>query len=206
MNADTIEITFLRHGRSTADDEGKYEGRYDSPLTDAGKVQALARGESWRNSGVVFDGVICSTLKRAISTAEIVAGCLDLEIELDPDWMEVDIGGLCGLTFEEGQRRFPKPVFRGPYDPIAGGESEIQLHARAARAVEKIVRRGPGHWLVVAHGGSINAALRTITGIPFPINGHGVWFHLGDLGYTRLRYQPARHHWMILELAQGIVL
>lgn len=30
-------ITFLRHGRSLADYENKFEGRYDSPLTEKTK-------------------------------------------------------------------------------------------------------------------------------------------------------------------------
>ena len=34
------KLVFLRHGRSQADDEERYEGRYDSPLTDIGIEQA----------------------------------------------------------------------------------------------------------------------------------------------------------------------
>jgi 2,3-bisphosphoglycerate-dependent phosphoglycerate mutase len=30
---DRISVTFLRHGRSRADDEKVHEGHYDSPLT-----------------------------------------------------------------------------------------------------------------------------------------------------------------------------
>lgn len=33
-------LTLLRHGRSAADDEKRFEGRYDSPLTDIGRAQA----------------------------------------------------------------------------------------------------------------------------------------------------------------------
>ena len=38
-----MDIIFLRHGRSKADDERKHEGRYDSPLTEVGKEQAKRR-------------------------------------------------------------------------------------------------------------------------------------------------------------------
>ncbi len=31
------DLFLLRHGRSLADDENKFEGRYDSPLTEIGK-------------------------------------------------------------------------------------------------------------------------------------------------------------------------
>jgi 2,3-bisphosphoglycerate-dependent phosphoglycerate mutase len=207
---DLIEITFLRHGRSLADDEEKFEGRYDSPLTVVGQAQARARGEGWRQAGVRFDRVICSTLQRARATAEIVAACLresegagSLPVEPDPDWMEMDNGPLAGLTIAEGEARFPRPAFRTPYQPLAGsGESEIQLHARAARAVEKIVQLGSGRTLVVAHGGILNAALRAITGAPYPINFSGIWFAFSDLGYARFHYNPARHVWTMRELVR----
>ena len=204
MTADILDITFLRHGRSAADDEGRYEGRYDSPLTDVGQAQARRRGEQWQAAGVTFDGVVASTLQRAVSTATIVAGCLGLAIETDPDWMEVDHGHLGGLTFEEGRRRYPRPAFRGPFDAIAGGESEIALHARAARALENLVRRGPGRWLVVSHGGMLNAAMRIITAAPLPVNGVGAYFAFGDLGYARYTYEPAVHRWMLWEMARGL--
>lgn len=195
-----LDITFLRHGRSRADDENVLEGRYDSPLTEVGLAQARERAEGWQQAGVKFDLVVHSTLQRAQATAEIIAGCLGAPLEPDPDWMEMDNGPLAGLTHEEADRRYPLPAFRSPYEPIAGsGESEIGLHGRAARAVERLVRRGPGQYLVVAHGGILNAALRVIIGAPSPVNFHGVWFHFKDLGYARFTYKPASHIWRMLE-------
>jgi len=38
-----IFITFMRHGRSRADDENVHEGRYDSPLTEIGRAQIRQR-------------------------------------------------------------------------------------------------------------------------------------------------------------------
>jgi 2,3-bisphosphoglycerate-dependent phosphoglycerate mutase len=35
-----ITIFFLRHGRSSGDDEGVHEGRYDAALTETGRAQA----------------------------------------------------------------------------------------------------------------------------------------------------------------------
>lgn len=204
MTDDLLDITLLRLGRSAADDEGKFEGRYDSPLTEVGQAQALLRGERWRRAGVSFDAVIASTLQRAQATARIVAGCLELPVESDADWMEVDHGALAGLTFTEGRRRFPRPAFRGPFDAIAGGESEVGLHARAARAVENLIRRGPGRWLVVSHGGMLNAAMRIVTGAALPVNGHGAYYAFGDLGYLRLTYDPASHRWLVLEMERGL--
>ena len=158
-----IDLTLMRHGRSLADDENKFEGRYDSPLTDVGRAQATRRAEGWKQVGVYFDQIIASPLLRAQESAQIVATALEAPLELDPGWMEMNNGVLAGLTYEEGDRLFPRPAFRNPYEPIGvTGETEYHLHTRAALAVERVVQRGPGKYLVVAHGGILNAALRVI--------------------------------------------
>jgi 2,3-bisphosphoglycerate-dependent phosphoglycerate mutase len=203
--SENLTITFLRHGRSLADDENKFEGRYDSPLTTIGQAQARKRGELWHAQGLYFDGCIASTLGRARLTAEIVCKTLGVPIEFDPDWMEIDTGALAGLTFEEGNQRYPRPGFRNPFDAIgSGGESEVELEARAGRALQRVVRRGPGRWLVVAHAGILNSALRLAYNAPLPINRSGGYFLFGDLGYVVTRYDPNRHTWLMLEMVRGL--
>ena len=196
-----IYITLLRHGRSLADDEGKFEGRYDSPLTEVGQAQAHARAAEFAQAGERFDRIIASPLQRAHATARIVAEALGAPLELDPDWMEIDSGRLAGLTHAEGEQRYPRSHFRGPYEAIADcGESELEIHTRAALALQKVIRRGLGCSLIVAHGGIFNAALRVVCGAPVPVNYSGVWFGWGDLGYCRLAYHPGRHMWRFREL------
>lgn len=201
-----LTITLMRHGRSRADDEGVHEGRYDSPLTDVGRAQARTRAAAYVASGFTPDLVIASTLARARETAEIVAGAIGAPIEFDPDWMEMDGGLLAGLTYKEAEERFPVPTFRGLYEPLAvTGESEAELHCRAIRAIERVVRRGPGAYLVVAHGGILNAALRGILGAQPPVNmRHGFWFAFGDTGYVKLRYRADTGSWVLLDFNPGV--
>jgi 2,3-bisphosphoglycerate-dependent phosphoglycerate mutase len=116
--------------------------------------------------------------------------------------MEVDNRPLAGLPFGMAASRYPPPTFRNPYEPFHGeGESDWEIHCRAIRATEKIIRRGPGTYLVVAHGGILNAALRGIVGANPPTNGqHGIWFALGDTGYVKTVYDPTKHRWLIEKL------
>ena len=67
-----IYITFLRHGRSRADDEKVNEGRYDSPLTDIGRTQAQTRAHEFLSRDIHFDLIVSSTLQRAHETAKII--------------------------------------------------------------------------------------------------------------------------------------
>jgi 2,3-bisphosphoglycerate-dependent phosphoglycerate mutase len=202
MAEEDIFITFMRHGRSRADDEQVHEGRYDSPLTEVGREQVSRRAQQWLAAGVTCDQIVASTLARARESAEIVGRVLRIPVDLDPDWMEMDNGPLAGLGWEEANVRYPRPAFRHPYEGLAGsGESEWDLHSRAARAIQSLVRRGPGRYLVVAHGGILNAALRHVVGAPVPLNGQGIWFEFGDTGYYEVVYSPAKHIWVMKGMA-----
>jgi 2,3-bisphosphoglycerate-dependent phosphoglycerate mutase len=195
-----IAITFMRHGRSRADDEEVHEGRYDSPLTETGRAQAELRAQDFLERGVHFDRIVASTLQRAHETARIIGLRLNVEVETDPDWMEIDNGPLAGLPLDVATQRFPRPAFRNPYEPMCGtGESDWEIYCRAARAVEKVVRRNLDSVLVVAHGGVLNAALRAVIGAQPPVNQSGIIFAFGDTGYARMVYYPGSHQWVLRE-------
>jgi 2,3-bisphosphoglycerate-dependent phosphoglycerate mutase len=199
-----IKITFMRHGRAQHHDDGLHGGHYDSLLTEVGKSQVQTRALSWQAEGVRFDCIVASTLQRAQTSAQIIGAILGAPVETDADWMELDNGPLAGMSRQVALVRYPKPAFRNPYEPFCGsGESDWELHCRAARAVEKVVRRSAGNYLVVAHGGILNAALRTIVGAQPPVNRQGIWFAFGDTGYVRTAYDPAQHQWVIEELKQS---
>ncbi|PKO03254.1 MAG: histidine phosphatase family protein [Chloroflexi bacterium HGW-Chloroflexi-5] len=195
-----IHITFLRHGRSRADDEEVHEGRYDSPLTDIGRSQVQARAQDFLSRNLQFDKIITSPLQRAYETAKIIGQWLNVSIEEDSDWMEMDNGPLAGLPREIAEKKYPRPSFRNPYEPFCGtGESDWDIYCRGAKAVEKIIRRGIGNYLVVAHGGILNAAMRTIVGAQPHINQQGIFFKFDDTGFARMVYRPSEHLWRLLE-------
>ena len=197
----TINITFMRHGYSRADDEMVHEGRYDSPLTDKGRAQVRARADAWKRDGVSFDAIIASTLVRASETAQIVGETLDVPVELDRIWMERDNGPLAGMSFDEARERFNQPKYRNPYQPFVvsanAGEGDWDLYTRATLAVQRIIRRGTGSYLVVAHGGLLGGALYSILGIVPSGKGVNVSFEFGDTGYVETSYDPNEAQWSI---------
>jgi 2,3-bisphosphoglycerate-dependent phosphoglycerate mutase len=199
-----ILITMLRHGRSRADDEGVHEGRYDSPLTAVGQAQARARAAGWARAGVAFGRIVCSPLVRARETAETVGSALGVDVRVEASWAEFDNGRLAGLTFAEADRLFPQRSPATPYDRRGEtGETLVELHCRAAKALQQVVIECPGSTLVVAHGGIINAAIRAALGMPLPAGGLWTGFHLGDTGYIRLAYDPGGPSWACLEFSPG---
>lgn len=195
----------MRHARSLADDENKHEGRYDSPLTDVGRKQVRMRALKWKEENMTFDAIISSTLIRAKETASIIAKELDCEVMEDDLWMEMDNGVLAGLRFEEAAKKYPMPNFQNPYDRKAHGtgESLVQLHARAAFAIESVLQRRTGRYLIVSHGGTLNAVMRSILQMPIPINESGHFFKFGDAGFIKLTYLPERHFFVVNDMDKG---
>lgn len=196
-----IKITFLRHGRSSADDEGVFESRYDSALTSTGHKQAEDLAAKWKDDDFrKYKRIVSSPLKRAVATAEVFADVLGIPVEKSDLLLEINAGYLCGMDKKEGMRMYPPPQFANPYERIVmgSGESEAQLHARGLLAIEHILNMADDSYLVISHGMILNAILRSILGIPIPVNRDGVFFGFSDVGYMDVKYDEKRHLWRIL--------
>ena len=191
-------ITLLRHGESVGNADGYHQGQADFELTETGRVQVRALAERWLAKGVQFDAIISSPLRRARQTAEILVHYLPAPLEFDPVWMELDNGVLAGLKHEMAAEKYPPPEFRNPYTPIGQtGESAWELYLRGGKAVQSLLDRPPGRYLVVSHGGILNMALRAILGITPQANWQGASFHFPNTASAILKYHPDRHRWVL---------
>ena len=196
-----IKIVFMRHGRSRADDEEVHEGWYDSPLTDVGREQVSKRAIYFKKQEFKFDTIISSPFLRAHESAKIISKTIGTPIELDDDWKEINNGPLAGMPREAAAKKYPKPEFRNPYETFwETGEGDWEAYRRASRAVEKVIRRGEGSYLVVSHGGILNHALRVIMGVQPPVNWQGIIFSIGDAGFVRMEYRTDTHQWYLCEM------
>ena len=194
-----FHVTFLRHGESVGNAEDRFQGHADYPLTRKGRTQARALADRWQVEGVTFDKCIASPLLRACQTAEIVCATLNIPLELDPDWMEINNGLVSGLTPEQAERVSPRPDFMTPYTRFGEtGESRWELYLRAGRAIQHILDRSPGRYLVAAHGGVLNMALYAILGIPVQADSGGPRFMFHNTTFTTFTYEPERHNWRML--------
>lgn len=174
----TARLLLVRHGQSTWNVEGRWQGQADPPLSPLGEAQAREAAEHLRD--VAFDGVAASDLQRARRTAELLAGALGLgAIALDEGLRERDVGEWSGLTRADIDARWPgrlqawreRRVDRPP-----GGEVDDAFAARILAAVARVAAPG-GTRLVVTHGGVI-AVLGQQAGLDYraPGNLGGRWF------------------------------
>jgi 2,3-bisphosphoglycerate-dependent phosphoglycerate mutase len=192
-------ITLLRHGESQGNFEGRHQGQADFPMTDLGRQQTQALVARWKVESKSFDLVISSPLARARETAEIIATELHLPLEFDPLWMERDNGLMAGLSPEEVRETLPQPDFIHPYLAIGQiGESQWELYLRAGKAVQNLIDRPPGDYLIVSHGGFLNMFFYAILGIAPQPNFHGPRFRFNNTAFATITYNPASHRWYIL--------
>ncbi len=201
LRPEIYQLTFMRHGESGGNVEERFQGQSDYPLTPAGRDQANALAQRWLAEGVGFDLVITSSLARARETAEIIAKVLQVGLEVDPIWIERDAGEISGLTRQEAHELHPQPEFTNPYDSFGeSGEGDWELYLRAGRAVQGLIRRPPGRYLIVSHGGLLNKVMYAILGIPVQANFHGPSFRFSNTAFAVFQYVPARHQWRVMRL------
>jgi broad specificity phosphatase PhoE len=193
------DIIFLRHGESVGNAESRWQGQADYPLTEKGRRQAQALAKRWLDEKRGFDWIVSSPLSRACETAEIIGAALNVPVESDPLWMERNIGQVEGLTAEEVNQRFPNRDFITPFSAILGeeGEGDWELYLRAGKALHGLLRRKPGKYLVVSHGGLLNQLMYAVVGVTPQANFSGPRFRFGNTAFAHVIYHPDSHRWQI---------
>jgi broad specificity phosphatase PhoE len=168
-------------------------------MTDRGKMQTNALVKRWEVEKKVFQLIISSPLIRARETADIISAALNVPLELDPLWMERNNGLMAGLSPEEVRDTLPQSDFIHPYQPIGQiGESQWELYLRAGKAVQSLINRHPGSYLIVSHGGLLNMFFYAILGIAPQPNFHGPRFRFNNTAFATVHYNPSSHRWYIL--------
>ena len=161
-------IVLVRHGETDWNRDNRFQGRADPPLNDTGRAQArvLATALSAESFAVAYT----SPLRRAVETAAILAGALQVDAVPDGSLMEVDVGSWSGLTRTEVEARFPEGFARWleyghGWDD---GETYDELGARVVSGLADIAARHPdGVVLAVTHGGPIRSALAAAERVSF---------------------------------------
>src|SRR5215213_10090405 len=151
-------LLLVRHGESTWNARGRWQGWADPPLSDLGRAQSEAAAPA----AAPVDAVVSSDLQRALQTAELMAAVLDIapeRVQVEPGLRERDVGDFTGLTRAEIEQRWPgvlsnvaASIARDPHF----GESIQQLAARVDAALARLAASFAGQRvLVVTHGGVV---------------------------------------------------
>ena len=158
-------ILLVRHGQSTWNADGRWQGRADPPLSDLGVRQAEVAAETVGEFGITR--IWASPLVRADRTARILASRLGLKVENDARLAERDAGDWTGKTRAEIEKGWPG-FLDGGRRPT-GFESDDVLHERALAAMADIGLDAREPVAVISHGGLIRVVERALGSEPHSV-------------------------------------
>ena len=148
-------LLLVRHGQSTWNADGRWQGQADPPLSPLGEHQAA--DAAVRVEPV--EALWTSDLVRARRTADIVAQRIAVPVRVDRRLRERDAGPWQGHTRAEIDERWPGYLETGRRP--AGFEPDEALLDRVLSAIEAIADAHSGQRiLVVTHGGIVRTLER----------------------------------------------
>ncbi|HAL48506.1 MAG: histidine phosphatase family protein [SAR202 cluster bacterium] len=165
-----MNLIFVRHGESMGNAARRWQGHADAALSDTGREQARKLQERFVSLGYEPTHVYSSPQSRAFDTATIATEPWDLPIAAWDDLMEVDVGVISGLTWDEFEARFPETARNFAenrnWDDIPGAERMLDRSIRARRALERLISDHTNEDRVVAfaHGGIISHLFAELMG------------------------------------------
>lgn len=153
-------LLLVRHGQSTWNAEGRWQGTADPPLSPHGDAQARGAAPVLAALLPRTASVACSPLLRAQRTAELLAAAAGLAPPTPVAGLEErDAGPWTGLTHAEIDADWPGAREDGRRP--GGFEADASLLARATAALAEIdAAAGAEPALVVTHEGLIRALER----------------------------------------------
>lgn len=155
-----MNILFVRHGKDSDQHRG---GWSQLDLLPEGKREAktLADYLVQHKEDYHFTKMITSDLKRAETTATILAEVLQLPLEKESSLRETNNGDLAGMLNSEADQKFPRLYFRSlAMDKhYPNGESPREFYQRIKTWFQRFLQENDDSdetQIVVTHGGVIN--------------------------------------------------
>lgn len=196
------QLIVLRHGRTSWNATGRFQGHADIDLDERGVLQAAEAADVLAELAPA--AIYASDLSRARSTAEPLAKKCGLKVIPDPRLREIDVGSWEGLTIDEMFSQIDDELKRAY---LAGedvrrsptGETVAEVGQRAGTALEEIARAAPkgSTAVVVMHGLAARAAVCWLLG--FPVE---TWKRLAGLhncGWIAVERHRTGGFWRIAE-------
>jgi broad specificity phosphatase PhoE len=187
-------VRVARHGETTWNAQGRYQGRHDTPLSNLGIAQARALADAL--SAYRIGKVVSSPLERCRATASPFCEERGLPLTTNALLVEIAHGAWEGRYREDLQREDPQRLKAWKTDPehvsFPAGESVLDVRARWERFVETFVPHEDS--LLVTH--DVVARLAIL---------HAGQRPAAELWTTKVRngafaaYRVEGHRWTLLE-------
>lgn len=155
-----MKIYVTRHGQTDWNVQGKTQGRADIELNEVGIKQAKQTKEELKN--IDIDLIICSPLKKAKKTAEIINEGRNIQIIFDNQIIERNFG-----EFEGKKIKFDEFWDYNAHPRYQRAETIQEIISRISNFLDKIKEEYKDkNVLLVTHGGVSIAINCYFKGIP----------------------------------------
>jgi len=139
-----LKLILVRHGETHWNKDGLVQGAdSDIELNDTGLEQARRLAAFLKNEPLV--GVLSSPLRRAITTAEVIASQHQLSVEIDQGLKELKVGDLEGTSISNLPTTFSRFLLKwwqdGEAMKLPNGESLVDLQQRVWKVIEGLMER-----------------------------------------------------------------
>lgn len=191
-------LLIIRHGETEHNRRRALQGRIQTELSAKGLKQAKALAKRLESEEISI--IYCSTLKRAIQTAEEIAALHPgVKVVQTHALDERSFGELEGMTEEEIFTRYPhyrdvKVAHKLETAP-PGGESKLEMVARIKPFLEKVQREHESETVVfVAHGGINTIILSLLLDMPLE---HSFAIKQGNVCINEVRLEKEGRHGLV---------
>ncbi len=203
---DRLTVILVRHGRSTFNDQGRYQGSSDeSVLTPQGERMAQLTGLYLSQIPLQISALYGSPLRRVQQTAIPIKAAIDptLDIQLHEHLTEIDLAQWQGLTYQQVKQLFPSEYRCWQETPHLFELPSSDKRSSPDRPVEILFRRAREFWeqilnrswqsrdclLVISHSGTNRALISTAIGLGAE-NYHRL--QQSNCGISILQFHPDR--------------
>ena len=156
-----VRIILVRHGETTWNIEGRYQGQEDTPLSPRGLEQGRRLALALKD--VPLDAAVSSPLQRSLLTCKLCAELHHLPVETDERLLEINHGAWEGVLARDIEAAYPEGFHLWHTAPhlvqMPGGENLEDVRRRVRAAFEDYARKYDGKTVLVAAHDAVNKAV-----------------------------------------------
>ena len=156
-----VRIILVRHGETTWNVAGRYQGQEDTPLSPRGIKQGNALAQGLKN--IPIDLCISSPLKRSYDTCKFCADLHKLTVDTDERLIEINHGAWEGQLAADIAAKYPAEFNLWHTQPhlvqMPGGENLEDVRKRARAAFDDYANKYDGKTILVAAHDAVNKAI-----------------------------------------------
>jgi len=156
-----VRIILVRHGETTWNIEGRYQGQEDTPLSQRGIEQGKLLAQCLAK--IPIDLCISSPLKRSHQTCQMCASFHNLHVQPDERLLEINHGAWEGALAEEIRRNYPVEFSQWHNQPhlvqMPGGETLDDVRLRVRAAFDEYALKYDSKTILISAHDAVNKAI-----------------------------------------------